>query len=153
MACVESEQMTLRSCSVLSCTCINICACTADPPEFRNGSEGAVQSGASEPGSRAWRSGPQKTLNIAGLCPWELELSETSGRIREDVMGCGKACPDSLSHRIHLGCWHCWPHRCFSPGLKPSMRVLLRKRHTFQFHGFYKVFAPSYRKHKKACPL
>lgn len=153
-ACVESEQMTLRSCSILSCTCINTCACTKRPASVqkwkqRSCGKWSVRARAAEFG----RSGPKKTLNTTGLCIWELELSETSGRICDEVMGCGKACADFHSHKISRGCWHCWSHHGVSPGLKPSMGIRLRKRCTFQLHCFCKVFAPSYRKHKKACPL
>lgn len=49
---------------------------------------------------------------------WEMQLSETPGGIRDDVTCGGEARRDSLSRKDHCGCWHCWSHCGFSPGLK-----------------------------------
>lgn len=62
MAYVDSEQMTLRSCGILSCALTNtrVCARPSDPLQFRNGSKGAVKNGASEPRQRTLGGGSIK---------------------------------------------------------------------------------------------
>lgn len=70
MAYVDSEQMTLRSCGILSCALTNthVCARPSDPLQFRNGSKGAVKNGASEPRQQTLAGGVHNTHWTSQCC-------------------------------------------------------------------------------------